>query len=315
MIQPERRLGTDDQHTQLVQETGLKQFSPSDYYHVFPVNCGDNLDSFIAQSWIPDPSIPWNDFRDSQHQWNATSAPSGDLSVHQEILYPNPAESFTLNSTYDYEAASKNTGSAGYQPCIRPINQIAQGYGDDFPSQSPQISNNNEPYSMNRILPPNDAAYSHLQRYSEDLNLEASHPGWIPFTGETSRNAPVNTPPIPDVNVSNGSSTALALDWSTSEQPPETFMNAKNPSPHVAVSKRKYASPRPVSKKVLPDCPLEECVGVFENAPGALATVKKRKKLDAPVRKAARDVRKAGACHQCRFRKRTVSRPVPLWRC
>jgi hypothetical protein len=31
--------------------------------------------------------------------------------------------------------------------------------------------------------------------------------------------------------------------------------------------------------------------------------------LDAPVRKAARDVRKAGACHQCRFRKRTVSQP------
>jgi hypothetical protein len=52
---------------------------------------------------------------------------------------------------------------------------------------------------------------------------------------------------------------------------------------------------------------LDDFVVVFENAPGALATVKRRRKLDAPVRKAARDVRKAGACHQCRFRKRTVS--------
>jgi hypothetical protein len=52
---------------------------------------------------------------------------------------------------------------------------------------------------------------------------------------------------------------------------------------------------------------ISECVDVFENAPGALKTVKRRKKLDAPVRKAAREVRKAGACHQCKFRKRTVS--------
>jgi len=52
---------------------------------------------------------------------------------------------------------------------------------------------------------------------------------------------------------------------------------------------------------------MADFVVVFENAPGALASVKKRKKLEAPVRKAAKDVRRAGACHQCRFRKRTVS--------
>ena len=52
---------------------------------------------------------------------------------------------------------------------------------------------------------------------------------------------------------------------------------------------------------------MSDFVVVFENAPGALASVKKRKKLEAPVRKAAKDVRRAGACHQCRFRKRTVS--------
>lgn len=52
---------------------------------------------------------------------------------------------------------------------------------------------------------------------------------------------------------------------------------------------------------------LEEFLVVFESTPGAMTTVKKRKKLAAPVRKAALTTRQIGACHQCRFRKRTVS--------
>lgn len=60
---------------------------------------------------------------------------------------------------------------------------------------------------------------------------------------------------------------------------------------------------------------ISDCVDVFENEPGALKNVKRRKKLDAPVRKAAREVRKAGACHQCKFRKRTVSKPKNTSKC
>jgi hypothetical protein len=77
----------------------------------------------------------------------------------------------------------------------------------------------------------------------------------------------------------------------------------------IPVPKRKRASPEPPNKRSRgdePKKPLSEFVVVFENAPGALSAVKHRRKLDAPVRKAAREVRKAGACHQCRFRKRTV---------
>jgi hypothetical protein len=78
----------------------------------------------------------------------------------------------------------------------------------------------------------------------------------------------------------------------------------------VSAPKRKRTSPEPSTKRsraTKPVKPLSEFVVVFENSPGALLGVKHRRKLDDPVRKAARDVRKAGACHQCRFRKRTVS--------
>jgi len=84
------------------------------------------------------------------------------------------------------------------------------------------------------------------------------------------------------------------------------------PTP-IPVSKRKHEScspaPSPQAKRgrnAPAEDSLADFVVVFENAPGALASVKRRRKLDAPVRKAAKAVRKAGACHQCRFRKRTV---------
>ncbi|KAF4627496.1 hypothetical protein G7Y89_g10656 [Cudoniella acicularis] len=86
----------------------------------------------------------------------------------------------------------------------------------------------------------------------------------------------------------------------------------------VTISKRKRTSPEPAPKKSrsgVTQKNISEFVLVFENAPGALSSVKHRRKLDAPVRKAARDVRKAGACHQCRFRKRTCSTGTPCVTC
>ncbi|RDW61327.1 hypothetical protein BP5796_11219 [Coleophoma crateriformis] len=66
---------------------------------------------------------------------------------------------------------------------------------------------------------------------------------------------------------------------------------------------------------VTPEPDINEFVVVFENAPGALANIKRRRKLEAPVRKAAKEVRKAGACHQCRFRRRTCSTGSPCTSC
>ena len=86
-------------------------------------------------------------------------------------------------------------------------------------------------------------------------------------------------------------------------------MNGDTPSIDGIGLNQQQTWQEPVTKKPRGETPqkdLAKFVVVFENAPGALATVKRRRKLDPPVRKAARDVRKAGACHQCRFRKRTV---------
>ncbi|KAG9230992.1 hypothetical protein BJ875DRAFT_134464 [Amylocarpus encephaloides] len=106
------------------------------------------------------------------------------------------------------------------------------------------------------------------------------------------------------------------LQW-----PSETQINSQSCEPSsfpTMLSKRKRASPEAPKKRSRADEPekaLSKFVVVFENAPGALSTVKHRRKLDAPVRKSARDVRKAGACHQCRFRKRTCSTGTPCISC
>ncbi|KAH6677707.1 hypothetical protein B0J14DRAFT_475993 [Halenospora varia] len=106
------------------------------------------------------------------------------------------------------------------------------------------------------------------------------------------------------------------LEWHPNDPVPNQVQQQVQPT--AAVSKRKRTSPEPTQKRSKPAVAqdsLSEFVLVFENAPGALSSVKHRRKLDAPVRKAARDVRKAGACHQCRFRKRTCSTGTPCVTC
>ncbi|KAH8686102.1 hypothetical protein BGZ60DRAFT_109594 [Tricladium varicosporioides] len=106
------------------------------------------------------------------------------------------------------------------------------------------------------------------------------------------------------------------LEWQSNDPIPSLVRQQVQPT--SSISKRKRTSPEPTekrSKAAVSQDSLSEFVLVFENAPGALSSVKHRRKLDAPVRKAARDVRKAGACHQCRFRKRTCSTGTPCVTC
>jgi hypothetical protein len=51
----------------------------------------------------------------------------------------------------------------------------------------------------------------------------------------------------------------------------------------------------------------EEYVTTFAAAPGAVAKVKRRRKLDEKTRASFKQTRKIGACLECRFRKRSVS--------
>ncbi|KAL5330721.1 hypothetical protein ACEPPN_000241 [Leptodophora sp. 'Broadleaf-Isolate-01'] len=323
MIQPEnsqRRLGGDDEYTHFVQESTSRNRSPAEYYHTFSVTSDNSLDDFIAQSWIPEPlfDLSWDTIRDAQAHWPQSTSLSSqdDFSAQQHdqaLVYPLSATDSAISDAqshvYDFEIASKVVCGPGYQPCIRAVNHIAGEYGNDYPSQTPQVSISNHqeayPTSMNRFLPSNASDFTDISAYDADLNLGSSDATWISFIPDNPRQHSIPTTRVAKVEKSTPSPVGLALDWSTSEQSPETFIKQRKSSLPSA-PKRKYTSPRPAPEEAQPDCHLEECVGVFENAPGALATVKKRKKLDAPVRKAARDVRKAGACHQCRFRKRTV---------
>lgn len=335
MIQSEsqRRLGGDDQYARYAQDTASKHHSPAEYYHTFSVSSDNSLDEFIAQSWIPEPllDLSWNDIRDVQDQWqHATSLSSQDSFAHnvQSLAYPMSSNDSAISVGHSYEdfdnqiALKEACSAATYQPCIRAVNHIAGQYGHDYPSQTPQlvtIPTQHDAYqssnssSMNSIIDSNHVSTGYPDtgmpafNCNDDLDLATSDITWIPFMPDQSQQHHIASikPSISKPEKSTSSPAGLALDWSTSEQPPETFIKPRKPSLPTA-PKRKYTSPRPSTEETQPDCHLDECVGVFENAPGALATVKKRKKLDAPVRKAARDVRKAGACHQCRFRKRTV---------
>ncbi|KAG4428383.1 hypothetical protein IFR05_016136 [Cadophora sp. M221] len=316
MIQPEssqRRLAGDDEYAHFVQETASKHRSQAEYYHTFSVTSDNSLDDFIAQSWIPEPlfDLSWNTIRDAQTHWPQSTSLSSqdDFSAQQHdqtLVYPLSATDSTISDAhshvYDFEIASKVACSAAYQPCIRAVNHIAGEYGQDYPSQTPQVSvsNAHEAYqtSMNRFLPSNASGFTDISAYDADLNLGSSDATWISFIPDNPRQHPIPTTRVAKIEKSIPSPVGLALDWSTSEQSPENFIKQRKSSLPSA-PKRKYTSPRPAPEEAQPDCHLEECVGVFENAPGALATVKKRKKLDAPVRKAARDCSTGTPCGSC----------------
>lgn len=339
----QRKLGGNDEYAHYAQDTTSKHHSPVEYYHTFSVSSDNSLDEFIAQSWIPEPllDLSWNDIRDVQDQWQHTMSLSSqdDLSAHQiqTFAYPMSSNDSAISVGHSFDefesqiALKEACGAAAYQPCIPAVNHNAGEYGRDYPSQTPQLAvtiptehayPSSIPSSMHRIIPSNHALAGYPDtgllsfNCDDDLNLATTDVTWVPFIPDQPQQHHVatTTTTSPKPKKTTSSSVGLALDWSTSEQPPETFIKQQKPSLPSA-PKRKYTSPRSSTEEVQPDCHLEECVGVFENAPGALATVKKRKKLDAPVRKAARDVRMAGACHQCRFRKRTCSTGTPCGSC
>lgn len=307
IIRPEKRLGGDDQHYQLVYEPPSRHY-PSDSYHSFPAHEETHLDNFISQSWIPEPSVSWSGTPDQQ-QWLTTTSASEEVLPARTILYSNAAQHETTRP-YSYEPASKPTCSSTYQPCVSPLNHVPP-HGADFLFEVSAPPTPVRSFSTHRILPSNDAEYPLIHPYNADLTLETSLPTWVPL--ESPREAPAFIQAVPFETQPETPFVGIALDWSTSEQAPQSVVKKRKPSPSSpgrAAPRRKHVATTPAVEVVSPALPgsvIEEYVGVFENAPGALATVKKRKKLDAPVRKAARDVRKAGACHQCRFRKRTVS--------
>jgi len=265
-----------------------------------PVNYGSQ---FMAQSWPPQPSSMWAETYSSHFNWQ-----SQDIFTQDNAVYTS--ENPDLGSPpYKYEPAASFTEPSYPQPYAQPINHVSSEFRTPCPSQTPQTET--QPLYPN-ISSSNGPDYSQSFAYGTDPHPPMSYDAtWLPIGNEPGRSLiHATSDPLPDLNAPETSSKALVLDWSTSDQVPP-LVTPNIPTYQAIIPKRKHASPEPVAKKsksASPQDELDEFVVVFENAPGALASVKRRRKLDAPVRKAARDVRKAGACHQCRFRKRTVSR-------
>jgi hypothetical protein len=84
--------------------------------------------------------------------------------------------------------------------------------------------------------------------------------------------------------------------------PPEPTPPQKSTSTQIA----RLPESQPTSKRAAA-ASFEEYVTTFAAAPGAVAKVKRRRKLDAKTRESFKQTRKIGACLECRFRKRSVS--------
>ncbi|KAE9372579.1 hypothetical protein N431DRAFT_545182 [Stipitochalara longipes BDJ] len=271
-----------------------------------PVNYGSQ---FMAQSWPPQPSSMWAETYSSHFNWQ-----SQEVFTQENALYTS--EDPNLGSPqYKYEPAASFPEPSYPQPYAQPINHVSSEFRTPCPPQTPQTET--QPLYTN--VPTSDGPdYSHPYTYGTEFPPPMSYDAaWLPIGNETGRSSiHATSDPLPDLNAPETSSKALVLDWPISDQAPTSTTSIS--SYQAIVPKRKHASPEPVAKKnksTSSQDELDEFVVVFENAPGALASVKRRRKLDAPVRKAARDVRKAGACHQCRFRKRTCSTGTPCTSC
>jgi hypothetical protein len=270
-----------------------------------PINYGPQ---FMTQSWPPQPSAMWNEACTSHLNWQADPfaseilAQEGDLYASEKPNLESPQ--------YKYEPSAVSNAAPSYlQQYISPVNDVSPDYSISCPSQTPQAAA--QPLYTN--IPTSDGpGYSHQFGYSTYFHSPMSHDAArMPIGNEPIRSIHAGSAPLPDLDALEAPSKELVLDWSTSGQVTGPSTTNVTSSYQAIIPKRKHTSPEPVAKKPSSSQnELDEFVVVFENAPGALASVKRRRKLDAPVRKAARDVRKAGACHQCRFRKRTVSQQI-----
>lgn len=266
---------------------------------------------FMAPSWPPQPSKLWNEACTSHLNLQADPFAS-ELLTQGGVLYTS--ENSNLESAqYKYEPNAVPNAMPSYlQQYIPLANDVSAEYSTSCPPQRPQAAA--QPL-YTQIFTSAGPGYSCQLGYSTYLNSSMSHDAArMPFGNDPVQSIHTSSASLPDLDAFEAPSKGLVLDWSTSGQMAEHSTTNIASSYQAIIPKRKHTSLEPVVKKKSSSSQdeLDEFVVVFENAPGALESIKRRKKLDDPVRKAARDVRKAGACHQCRFRKRTVSRKILL---
>ncbi|TVY34052.1 hypothetical protein LOCC1_G007801 [Lachnellula occidentalis] len=294
----------------------------TNYYHHGP-------DNFIQENWLPETNQSWSAEAEnsSQSQWSHDATPpllassEGSLGQERPFLYSDAEQSaLGYNTGFDIYEPGDVSGldqimASHPRSRVHPINQVAPYYHFRTPQETQFVP------PIDQHLPFESASTGPVDQYMPPGTFDTSlplDPSWLSSYPEPlSYSTATGSSPV--LSVPGSLPPKVELDWSSNEQLPN--LPSDSPDTSFPLPKRKRESPQPTAKtakKGKPKDPqqgLAEFVVVFENAPGALANIKHRRKLDAPVRKAARDVRKAGACHQCRFRKRTCSTGTPCTSC
>ena len=287
------------------------------------VNYHGTYAHIIGQDWA-EPSEPW---LDASHQlWSndSSSGPSQDGLEEQQAFYSSYS---STDFNYEYypqvATASAEPNPEAYQSYVRAINPDASTYGVDFDFQTPQDAKPPQLHHTSGTSTFEETDYFQIGDYDANLHFETATTAspWTPLIDQgthlTHQTQLIADLPIPSqAKVRPVESTGTILDWSASHQASSLSSGSTEFSSPPILPKRKPMPLEPTPKKTKESSRekgFSDCVAVFESAPGALANIKRRRKLDAQVRKAAREVRKAGACHQCRFRKRTVSVQVGSW--
>lgn len=256
-----------------------------------------NSAAFHTPAWLtPHCGSAYNGY-ETRNQWSPDGLSTLETTPYEGI-------SPVMKNIYTPYSNASAYYSPPPDPPLHSVNQLAT----DYPPYYPQAHSFPHHSPHDQLPLHGTPSYSPLTNYEPTFNSEL-HQNELPVW---SVHMPQNQPLEYDVPAGLSPDTPSSnsqIHWPTEPQmSPQSLGLSTFP---VSPTKRKRASPDPAPPKRSrandPQKSLSEFVVVFENAPGALSTVKHRRKLDAPVRKAARDVRKAGACHQCRFRKRTVS--------
>ncbi|CAG8975956.1 hypothetical protein HYALB_00007087 [Hymenoscyphus albidus] len=281
-------------------------------YLITPDSAG--FPGFHTADWLTGTSYPGYE---TQNQWShdgvpylETSSPYEDISQSNKTTYTR-SEPYHAAAGYYLPPLENTDGFSQMQS----VNQLVANYPTYYLHPT-HIDQTHSPHNQIPLQAASVTSYDTLSPYETTFNSDLHQNQSPVWPAQFSQEQPleydtsVNLSPVTPFSTSQ-------LHWPAGSQiTPQSLSLATDP---VAPPKRKRASPDPAPPKRSrtndPQKNLSEFVVVFENAPGALSTVKHRRKLDAPVRKAARDVRKAGACHQCRFRKRTCSTGTPCMSC
>jgi hypothetical protein len=273
----------------------------------------DTVDVCTTQLWFPPQFESWNGFPDWSHD-SSTLVNETWPYQYQDQSYSGTTNAWTPPFTDSRTNSSGSVHSPFFEslPFNRDPDPNRAEHLNSSQVASPQVKTQHMYLPQGDLRSQDKTKGLSISQYHGDIRNRLLDSDWMGFSPRNivhRTSHPVHDTK-PELTSPNSVSPNLAPEWLSYNQviPEIPTSSTDTTSP---VSKRKHASPGPPptkkSRQSNPQAKLAEYVGVFENEPGALTTVKKRKKLDGAVRKAAQDVRKAGACHQCRFRKRTVS--------